>query len=198
MIDNLIGAFMHKLYSIYARYEAKRALMECVEVGKNSMFAYPCHIIGYNKETEKRYIHLGDDVRIGVNATIFATRAHLYIGNKTFSGPNLTIMTGDHPFDIIGSYIIDNKKASLERNGIDITKYDADVVIEEDIWMGCNVTILKGVRIGRGSIVSAGSVVTNSFPPYSIIGGVPAKLLKKRWSSDAEIEEHERILYNNA
>ena len=71
---------------------------------------------------------------------------------------------------------------------------DAPIVIEDDVWCGANVTILKGVTIGRGSIVAAGAVVTTSFPPYSIIGGVPAKFLKKRFTED-EIRDHERILY---
>lgn len=70
---------------------------------------------------------------------------------------------------------------------------DAAVVIEDDVWTGANVTILKGVTIGRGSVVAAGAVVTKSWPPYSIIGGVPANVLKMRFTP-AEIEKHERIL----
>lgn len=70
---------------------------------------------------------------------------------------------------------------------------DAPVVIEDDVWCGANVTILKGVTIGRGSVVAAGAVVTRSCPPYSIIGGVPAKVLKMRFTAE-EIEEHERLL----
>lgn len=64
------------------------------------------------------------------------------------------------------------------------------MTIEQDVWCGANVTILKGVTIGKGSIVAAGSVVTKSCPPYSIIAGVPARVLKKRFS-DEEIKEHE-------
>ena len=105
-------------------------------------------------------------------------------------GPHPTIITGDHRTDIIGKYIIDvTVSEKLQEN-------DAPVVIEDDVWCGANVTILKGVTIGRGSIVAAGAVVTQSFPPYSIIGGVPAKLLKQRFTSQ-EIEEHERLLNNN-
>lgn len=67
-------------------------------------------------------------------------------------------------------------------------------MVEEDVWIGCNVTLLSGVNIGRGSIVAAGAVVTKSFPPYSIIGGVPAKLIKFKWTID-QILEHEAKLY---
>ena len=71
---------------------------------------------------------------------------------------------------------------------------DKDVVIEGDSWFGINVTILAGVTIGRGSVIAAGAVVTKSCPPYSIIGGVPAKVLKFRFTVD-EVMEHERLLY---
>ena len=57
-----------------------------------------------------------------------------------------------------------------------------------------SIDILKGVTIGRGSVVAAGAVVNKSCPPYSIIGGVPAKILKYRFSIE-EILEHEKILY---
>ena len=62
-----------------------------------------------------------------------------------------------------------------------VNVYDQPVVIEDDVWVGANVTILKGVTIGHGSVVAAGAVVTKSCPPYSIIGGVPAKILRKRF-----------------
>jgi acetyltransferase-like isoleucine patch superfamily enzyme len=57
--------------------------------------------------------------------------------------------------------------------------YDKDVIIEEDVWIGCNVTLLSGAHIGRGSIIAAGAVVNKSTPPYAVIGGVPAKFIKK-------------------
>lgn len=71
---------------------------------------------------------------------------------------------------------------------------DKDVVVEEDVWIGCNVTLLFGITIGRGSVIAAGAVVTKSCPPYSLIGGVPAKVIKIRMSID-EILEHELNLY---
>lgn len=178
----------------YIRVATRNKISEFSSFGEGSGIGWPFRIVGVNPKTPGvKYIHIGKGVSLGAGVTIFATRAHVFIGDKSFSGPNLTIMTGDHPYDIKGKYMADNFKFELESKGIDISKYDQDVVIEEDVWLGCNVTILKGVHIGQGSIVAAGSVVTSSFPSYSIIGGVPAKLIKMRWSPD-EIEEHENIL----
>ena len=72
---------------------------------------------------------------------------------------------------------------------------DKDVVVEEDVWVGCNVTLLAGVTIGRGSTVAAGAVVSKSMPPYCICGGIPAKFIKFYWTID-QILEHEAKLYS--
>lgn len=72
--------------------------------------------------------------------------------------------------------------------------YDKDVVVEKDVWIGCNVTLLSGVTIGRGCTVAAGAVVAKSTPPYCVIGGVPAKVIKRKWTVN-EILQHESSLY---
>lgn len=59
-----------------------------------------------------------------------------------------------------------------------------DIVVEDDVWIGFRCNILSGVRIGQGAIIAAGSVVTKDVPPYSIVGGVPARVIKYRFSSD--------------
>ena len=135
-----------------------------------------------------RNLSVGDGTSIPKGATFYCTDAPLTIGRKVIFGPRPTIITGDHRTDLIGKYIIDvTTEEKLPEN-------DLPVVIEDDVWCGANVTILKGVTIGRGSIVAAGAVVTQSFPPYSVIGGVPAKLLKMRFTPE-EIVEHEKMLY---
>ncbi|MGZ5020570.1 MAG: acyltransferase [Chthoniobacterales bacterium] len=57
---------------------------------------------------------------------------------------------------------------------------EADIVIESDIWLGTNVVVLKGVRIGRGAIIAAGAVITKSIPEYEIWGGIPAQKIGER------------------
>ena len=133
-------------------------------------------------------LSVGDGTSIPKGSTFFCTGAPLTIGKKVIFGPNPTIITGDHRIDIIGKYIIDvTSKEKLPEN-------DMPVVIEDDVWCGANVTILKGVTIGHGSVIAAGAVVTKSFPPYSIIGGVPAKLIRMRFSEE-EIKKNDILLY---
>lgn len=69
------------------------------------------------------------------------------------------------------------------------------MIIEEDVWIGANVTILKGVTIGKSSIIAAGALVIKDVPPYSIVGGVPAKFIKKKWDKEEE-EKHKSFLHN--
>ena len=134
-----------------------------------------------------RNLSIGDGTSIPKGSTFYCTEAPLTIGRKVIFGPRPTIITGDHRIDLIGKYIID---VTVDEK---LPENDQPVVIEDDVWCGANVTILKGVTIGRGSIIAAGAVVTQSFPPYSIIGGVPAKLLKMRFTEE-EIREHEMLL----
>jgi len=133
-------------------------------------------------------LSIGDGSFIPKGSTFYCTRAELKIGNKVIFGPKPTIITGDHRIDLVGRYIIDVTDDEK------LPDQDLPVVIEDDVWTGANVTILKGVTIGRGSVIAAGAVVTKSFPPYSIIGGVPAKLIKMRFTPE-QIAEHERVLY---
>lgn len=132
-------------------------------------------------------LSVGDGTSIPKGSTFYCTNAPLTIGRKVIFGPNPTIITGDHRFDIVGKYIADVSDADKGPG------YDAPVVIEDDVWCGANVTILKGVTIGRGSVVAAGAVVTKSCEPYSIIGGVPAKLIKMRFTPE-QIIEHEKLI----
>jgi acetyltransferase-like isoleucine patch superfamily enzyme len=134
------------------------------------------------------HIYIGNNVYIGDHASFIASIAYIYIGNNIMFGPNVTIRGGDHRIDIIGTYMFDIKeKDKLPEN-------DKDVRIEDDVWVGCNVTILKGVHIGKGAIVAAGSVVVKDVPSYAIVAGNPAKVLKFRFN-ESQILEHERKLY---
>ena len=133
------------------------------------------------------HIHLGHHVHIGSRASFMASIANIYIGNYVTFGPNVSIRGGDHRIDVVGKHIYEIKENEK------LIENDKDVFINDGVWVGCNVTILKGVNIGEGTIVAAGSVVTKSVPPYSIVGGNPAKIIKKRFNEE-QIGLHEKIL----
>ena len=129
-------------------------------------------------------LSVGEGTSIPKGSTFYCTNAPLTIGKKVIFGPKPTIITGDHRIDIQGKYIIDiTDDEKLPEN-------DLPVTIEDGCWIGANVTILKGVTIGHDSVVAAGSVVTKSCEPYSIVGGVPAKLIRRRFT-DEEMKENE-------
>lgn len=154
--------------------------------GGERIILFPYHIEGVEN------IIAEDNVHIGAGCTIFTTRAKLIIKQHFVSGPNLSIVTGDH-MPLLGRFL--DTVGDDDKNKMDAKRLcDQDVVIEEDVWCGINVTILKGVTIGRGSIIVAGSVVTKNIPPYSIAAGIPAKPLKTRLTIN-QIIEHEKKLY---
>lgn len=132
-------------------------------------------------------LYVGNHVSIGYNADFVASRSKIIIKDHVVFGPHVSIRGGDHRVDIVGRFV------DTVRDDEKLPENDQDVIFEGDNWIGMNSTILKGVTIGRGCIVAAGAVVNKSTPPYSIVGGVPAKVLKMRFS-DEEIIAHEEIL----
>jgi acetyltransferase-like isoleucine patch superfamily enzyme len=95
-------------------------------------------------------------------------RGGLTIGNYVMIGPNSTIVSSEHDLSV-------SAEPMAERNHL-----FRPVVIEDDVWIGANVVVCGGVRIGHGSVIGAGAVVTSDIPPMVIAGGVPAVVLKSR------------------
>lgn len=118
------------------------------------------------------YISSGPDkVSIGkhcqVNEHVFIQGA--VIGNYVMIAPHVSILNTSHNFERVDLPMV----LQGETN-------HANPIIEDDVWLGRNAIIMPGIRIGKGSIVGAGAIVTKDVPPYCIVGGVPAKVLKKR------------------
>jgi acetyltransferase-like isoleucine patch superfamily enzyme len=121
----------------------------------------PCHltIIGNAK------IILGEHV--GLNGTTIISRKKISIGNNTMIGPNTII--ADHDGHIM---LPPSERWAKSDEG-------AEIIIEPDVWIGMNCIILKGVKIGHGSIIAAGSVVIGDIDPDSLYAGNPAKKIKR-------------------
>ena len=109
-------------------------------------------------------IHIGYNFTGNYNLTILDIR-EVYIGNNVMIGPNTLITTVGHPLTPMG-----------RRKHIGIAK---PVKIGDDVWIGGNVTILPGVTIGNNVIVAAGAAVTKDVPDNTLVGGVPAKVIRK-------------------
>lgn len=175
------------LFFVYARKVINRLYMYLAR----SLFAeHGTRLVFSPLESRLDYAHIsvGDHVYIGPGASFTAANSHIYIGNGVMFGPNVTIQGGNHAFHIVGKLLADYTLADKKKTD------DEPVRIGDDVWIGTGAILLKGSRVGRGAIVAAGAVVNRDVPPYSICGGVPARVIKFRWGLD-DILNHESICY---
>lgn len=149
-------------------------------IGDNSVIGIPADI------KNPKNIFLGDNVKIGRRSTIMTVGSgKLIIKDNTGSAEGLTVISSNHRQHV--GEILDGSNSNNQYQ---------DVIVEEDVWIGANVTLLAGSLIGRGSIIGAGCVVRGQkIPPYSIVVGNPAKIIGFKFSLE-EIIEHEKLLYN--
>ena len=129
-------------------------------------------------------ISIGNHVYIGSNYVLQSAHGEIEIGNHVMFGPGVHIHGGNHVFDKIGVYM-DTVTKAIESDG--------KVVIEDDVWVGSNAIILKGVRIGFGSVIGAGAIVTKNIPEGSIVAGNPAKVIGMRFNAE-ELGKHKATL----
>ena len=121
------------------------------------------------------------------NADIMTLNAKFIMKPHSGAAEGLRVTTGNHAM-ILGRFYRTITEAEKPRG------LNKDVIVESDVWIGINVTILAGIAIGRDCTIGACSLVNKSTPPYCIVAGVPAKPIKFKWTFD-EILEHEKALY---
>ena len=121
------------------------------------------------------------------DAKIYTTNAKFIMKPHSGAAEGLRVSTGNHAM-ILGRFYRSIKEHEKPQG------LDKDVVVESDVWIGRNVTLLSGVHIGRGCTIGACSVVTKDMPPYTICVGNPCKPIKFKWTID-EIILHEKVLY---
>jgi acetyltransferase-like isoleucine patch superfamily enzyme len=125
-------------------------------------------------------ISIGKDCYLGDNSRIWSAES-VTIGDRVYMSHNVNIHdTNSHSIDPVFRHkhfleIMSN--GHPQENSVDIVS--RALFIEDDVWIGFNSVVLKGVRVGKGSIIAAGSVVTKDVPPFSIVAGNPAQVIRK-------------------
>ncbi|WP_129337675.1 sugar O-acetyltransferase [Cellulomonas endophytica] len=134
-------------------------------VGTGTWVEPPLHV-AYGVHTT-----LGEGVYVNFGLTL-VDDGPVHIGDRVMLAPHVTITSTGHPVH-----------PALRPHG---EQFSAPVTLEADVWVGANVTILPGVTIGEGSVVAAGSVVTADVPPMCVVGGVPARILRRITDADLD------------
>jgi chloramphenicol O-acetyltransferase type B len=138
-------------------------------------------ILGKNVIIEKKGFRCGHRVYIGPYSYI---GSNTKIGNFCMLSDGVNIIGHDHRYDIPGIPIILSGRP----------EYEPETIIEDDVWIGHGVTVIRGIRIGEGSIIAANSVVTKNVPKYTINAGVPAKVINKRFNDQKDLKVHKVFL----
>lgn len=174
----IIGLILDKLAFFSGRVRARYYLHLLGSHGKNVHIENGCSLNAKN-------IFIGDNVFIGDGAKFLSSSAKIYIGNNVMFGPNVSIVTGDHNINTLGTLMI-NAHEKMDGD-------DQDVIIEDDVWVGMGVIILKGVRVGKGSVIGVGTLLTKDILPYSVVTNERITRIRKRFDDDS-IKLHEKML----
>lgn len=112
---------------------------------------------------------IGDYTRIGLHCTVIGP---VTIGNHVNLAQGITVSALNHNFE--------DTRLRIDEQGVNTS----EIIIDDDVWIGANAVITAGVHIGRHSVVAAGAVVTKDVPEYSVVGGVPAKVIRTIHQTD--------------
>ena len=168
-MQKLISFFQKLVFRIWRRIRYRAAIYG--KMGKANVFNHSVVI---------------DELSTVGNYNYFARNTHINnttIGNYCSIASNVTIGPGDHDYKNVSTCV-----RAMKAAGIELNLLRKKVVIGSDVWIGANVVILQGVTIGNGAVIAAGAVVNKDVADYTIVGGVPAKVIKLRFSSEQKMD----------
>lgn len=150
-------------------------------IGKNSIIEFPVYI------SWPKSVSIEENVRVRQGTKILISEfSQLHIKQYSVIGMNNMIIPNKHKSTVgVPQFLLGTSGVNDEHN---------DIVIEEDVWTGSNVTLMGNVKLGRGCLCGACCVVTKPVPPYAVVVGSPAKIVAVKFSIE-QILEHEKILY---
>ena len=166
--------------SLESKYKNKHlkigylSLIDNIEVGKyNTIYEF----------VTLRNVQLNDFTYISKNSEIMNTK----IGKFCSIGEQCKIGLGIHPTNLVSTHPIfysTRKQAQINFSEKDIYEEYKEITIKNDVWIGTRSIIMDGVTINNGAIIAAGSIVTNDVPAYAIVAGIPAKVIRYRFSKE--------------
>jgi acetyltransferase-like isoleucine patch superfamily enzyme len=151
--------------------------MRCRYARRSGLVRIPWNVSIY---APNKIVELGDCVQFGPRCVV---QCDIRFGNHVLIAGNVAFVgRSDHRFDVVGMTTWESPRGAAE-----VT------IVEDDVWIGYGAIVLSGRTIGRGSVIAAGAVVTSDVERYSIVAGVPAREMAKRFSKE-EIQQHEELL----
>jgi len=178
---SIIIRIIEKILSIPNNWKIRQIRQQLGYCGKNVSFSdtYICN---------PQNIFLYDEVNILPGFAFINYKGKFYMKAGSSAARNLTVITDLHTREV-GKHFKDLELFYQHKNNKSL-----DVIIEEEVWIGANVSILPGVVVGRCSNIGTGAVLRNNVPPYSIVTGNPAKVVGFVFTPE-EIVEHEKLIY---
>jgi len=138
-----------------------------IAIGDNTFVMHGAVLHVYNfRDLPHAFIHIGRDSLIG-ELNVLRGQGGITIGDRVYTAPLVQMLAVNHVFDDPSRPIVEQ---GITAEGI---------VVEDDVWIGAGAIITDGVRVGRGAVVAAGAVVTQDAPPHTVVGGVPARVLRE-------------------
>lgn len=168
----------HGVYLDHSAY--LHATPNGIEIGDETIVMHGAILHVYNfRNIPHSGIKIGKNSLVG-EYTVIRGQGGVTIGDRVYTSPFTQIIAVNHVFD-------DPKRPFVDQG---ITA--KGIVIEDDVWLGAGAVITDGVRVGKGAVVAAGAVVTKDVPPHTVVGGVPARILK---TIDGSSPKTDRVIY---
>lgn len=201
-------SYLATLFCAYKVHSSKILSRGTIEAGSRISHSLFKGVVNIGEKTQINESVLSGKIDVGNNVHINRAelKGSIVVGNYTsLSGPNIvvsskinpiklgkfcsiarnvSIQEASHRLDRISSSYIGKHVFNLSQENSNERISKGEIIIGNDVWIGIGAVILSGVNIGHGAVIGAGSVVTSDIPPYAIAGGIPAKIIKYRFSGD--------------
>ena len=168
------------IYLIYRRFKDQYLISQDLNYTETTQIGYPFLC------TNPKNVYLEENTRINPSCKIIIHTGRFCLKKYSAIGAGCTIVTGNHtPTVGIPQFTLGHSH---------INDVENDVIIEENVWCGANVTLLSGAHIGRGAVVGANSLVNKPIPPYAVVVGTPSRIIASKFTLE-QILQHEKKLY---